>query len=1025
MMNKSYATRANTIGVGRIGATWSRSVSGSAFGRLFMLVAMLVTMSLSSVFAQNRAVSGTVSDITGSGLPGVNVALKGTSRGTQTDADGNYKIADVPANATLVFSFVGFVTREVEVGAKSTVSVTLADDSRALNEVVVIGYGTQKSKDATGSVATISPKDFNKGVIASPENLLQGRVAGVQITQTSGEPGASININIRGVSSLRSGNNPLFVVDGFPLDGGNTSTSGGDFGAGSSSARNPLAFINPGDIENISVLKDASAAAIYGARGANGVVLITTKRGRSGQPEFSFSANASAASSLKRYDLLGRDAFLAGIKASGGDPAAVNKGANTDWQDAILRTGITQNYNLGFGGGNNVTTYRFSLGYQNQEGIIKNSGFQRITGRINATHKLFNDKVILELSGTTTNVTDNYVQNTNNAGYQGSLIGAALQANPTYPTYNSDGTPYQPGGDFRNPVALLDYIHDKGVTDRSLVTASATWKIIDGLSFKANFGIDNSNSTRRTALDARLNAIGYNTQLTNNVSVPVSGNGGAQISTLSRISKLVEYTLNYNKKVGPGTLDLLGGFSYQKFDNKASNALAARFIAPYDQINYLDNFGAVNAQSGVSYGANSSAGTNDLQSYFGRANYNLQDKYLFTATLRVDGSSRFGVNNKYGYFPSFAAAWRLSNEDFIPKNIFNDLKLRANYGVVGNQDFAGGTSKIIFSLSSDGATTQTNNPNPDIKWEQATTYGAGLDFTILKGKLTGSIDYFNKSTTNTLFQVFYAQPAPVTYKWVNLPGQIVNSGVELVLGYQAVQKPGFNWEILGNVTFLKNIVQNFGSSVIPTGPIDGQGLSGAYAQAVRDGYSAFTFFTPTWTGLDAQGLGTYADGGRNAAQGSPIPSTFVGLTNNFSFGKFTASVFTDAKFGAVVYNNTANALFLKGALKNGRNVTTDVANSTESALNSGSVSSRFIEKADFVRISNVSVGYNVSLPSSSLVKSLRFSVTGQNLAIFSGYTGLNPDVSTPKTLNNIPSLGIDYAAYPTPRTFTVGLTAGF
>lgn len=1024
-MNKSYSTLAGLQGVGRAGATWLRTLNGAAFGRLVMLVVVLTTIGLTAAFAQNRAVTGTVNDISGSGLPGVNVTIKGTTRGTQTDADGNYKITDVPANATLVFSFVGFVTREVEVGAKSTVTVTLADDSRSLNEVVVIGYGTQKSKDATGSVATISPKDFNKGVISSPENLLQGRVAGVQITQSSGEPGAAININIRGVSSLRSGNNPLFVVDGFPLDGGNTSTSGSDFGAGSTSARNPLAFINPGDIENISVLKDASAAAIYGARGANGVVLITTKRGRSGQPEFSFSANASASGSLKRYDLLNRDAFLAGVKATGGDPTAVDKGANTNWQDAILQTGITQNYNLGFGGGNNTTNYRFSLGYQDQQGIIKTSGFQRITGRINASHKLFNDKVIIDLSGTSTNVTDKYVQNTNNAGYQGSLIGAALQANPTYPTYNKDGTPYQPGGDFRNPVALLDYVHDKGVTDRNLVTAAITWKIVEGLSLKANFGIDNSNSTRRTALDARLNAIGYNVNLTSNVSVPVYQHGGAQIATLNRQSKLVEYTLNYNHKVGPGQLDALAGFSYQKFENKASAALAANFIAPYDQINYLDNFGAVNAQSSVSYGANSAAGVNDLQSFFGRANYNLQDKYLLTATLRVDGSSRFGLNNKYGYFPSFAAAWRLSNESFIPKNIFNDLKLRANYGTVGNQDFAGGTSKIIFALNSDGSTSQQNNPNPDIKWESATTFGAGLDFTILKGKLTGSIDYFNKSTTNTLFQVFYAQPAPVTYKWVNLPGQIVNSGVELVLGYQAVQKPGFNWEILGNVTFLKNIVKNFGSSVIPTGPIDGQGLTGAYAQTVRDGYSAFTFFTPTWTGFDSQGLGTYADGGRNAAQGSPIPNTFIGLTNNFSFGKFSASLFVDSKLGAVVYNNTANALFLKGALKNGRNVTTDAANSPENPLNSGSVSSRFIEKADFVRISNASVGYNVSLPSSSMVKSLRFSVTGQNLFIFTGYTGLNPDVNTPKTLNNIPSLGIDYAAYPTPRTFTVGLTAGF
>ncbi len=1024
MMNKSYSIRANSHGVGRAGVARLRSLSGSAFGRLFVLAVLLTTMVLPAAFAQNRAVSGTVNDISGAGLPGVNVAVKGTSRGAQTDADGNFKITDVAANATLVFSFVGYVTQEVNVGAKNAVVITMADDSRSLNEVVVVGYGTQKSKDVTGSVATISPKDFNKGLIAAPEQLLQGRVAGVQITQSSGEPGSAVSVNIRGISSLRAGGNPLYVVDGFPLDGGNSSSGGSDFGAGSSSARNPLAFLNPGDIENISVLKDASSAAIYGARGANGVILITTRRGRAGQPEFTFSANASVASSLKRYDLLGRDAFLSGVAAAGGDTKVVDKGANTNWQDQILRTSLSQNYNLGFGGGNNTTSYRLSFGYQDQQGIIKNSGFQRITGRINASHKLFNDKVILEMSGTTTNVADSYVQNGNNAGYQGSLIGAAIQANPTYPVNNPDGTFYQPGGDFRNPAALLAYINDKGTTDRTLATASITWKIIDGLSAKANFGIDNSNSVRRTAIDSRLNAQLSLNLIPNVTSVSIFGNGGAQISNLNRRSKLLEYTLNYNKQVGPGQLDAVAGFSYQNFETQASQVSAGYFIASQDQINYLDNIGAVKAGSNTAFGGNSGHSINDLQSYFGRANYNLNDKYLLTATVRVDGSSKFGINNKYGVFPSVAGAWRLSNESFIPKNIFSDLKLRASYGVTGNQDFAGGTSKIIFALNSDGSTTQQNNPNPDIKWEQQTTLGVGLDFTILKGKLTGTVDYFQKSTTNNLFQVFYAQPAPVSYKWVNLPGNINNNGLEVTLGYQAVQTPNFNWEILGNVTFLTNIVKNFGSTVVPTGPIDGQGLSGAYAQSIRDGYSAFAFFTPTFTGF-ANGLGTYADGGRNAYQGSPIPKVFMGITNNFSFGKFNASVFVDGKFGAVLYNNTANALFLKGALKNGRNVTTDVASSPEVGLNSGSVSSRFIEKADFVRIGNASLSYNVGLPANLAIKSLRLALSAQNLAIFTGYTGLNPDVNTPKTLNNIPSLGIDYTPYPTPRTVTFGLTAGF
>ncbi len=1036
MMNKSYEAHRAGGRVGRTGINRRQhSVQKNRLSGFLTVFTFLMLLSVQFAFAQPPVGGKVTSAEDKSSLPGVTVQIKGTGRGTTTDANGTYRLTDVPAGSTLVFSFIGLTTQEVAIGNRETVDVSLVTDQKQLQEVVVVGYGTQKVKDATGSVTSLGTKDFNKGVIASPEQLLQGRVAGVQITPSSGEPGAGINVQIRGATSLRAGNNPLYVVDGVPLDGGDFSSGGADVGAGGSSTpRNPLSFLNPNDIENISVLKDASAAAIYGARGANGVILITTRKGRAGSQQINFSASTAVGSPLKRYDLLSPSAFLTGVAAAGGnaqDPA-VNGKSSTDWQDVLFRTSVSQVYNASFGGGTENTRYNFSLGYQDQQGIIRETGQKRITGRINASHELFDHKVIIDVNATTANVQDQYTLNNNNPGYQGNIIGAAIQANPTYPQYNADGTFYQlAGGGFRNPGAILAYYHDNGITNRSLANASITWKVLNGLSLKANFGIDNSAQTRSLDIDSRLNAQ-LNSTIIPNLSSgnifadPTTKLGGfARVDNLSRISKLVEYTANYNNsKIGPGSLEALLGFSYQTFGTRTNYAVAGNF--PYDesQISYLDNLGAANANGRTSFGAGSTRNQNDLQSVFGRVNYNILEKYLITATVRTDGSSRFGVNNKYGTFPSLAAAWRLSQESFIPKNIFDDLKIRANYGITGNQDFAGGASKIIFTQNSDGSQTQQNNPNPNLKWEQNTTYGAGIDFTVFKGKLGGSLDYYHRASTNTLFQVFYAQPAPVQFKFINLPGSIVSTGIELSLNYQVAQSEKFSWEALLNATTLKNEVKDIGTTVT-VGAIDGQGLSGAYAQLVTNGYPPFAFFTPTFTGYDSNGYSQYADGGASKYQGSPFAKVRLGLTNNFTYGKFNASVFFDGQFGGYIYNNTANALFLKGVLKNGRNVTNAAANTTENGLNPGSVSSRFLEKSDFVRLTNVNVGYTFGLPQGGFAKTLRLSLTGQNLFIISGYTGLNPNVNTVKVLNNVPSLGIDYTPYPTPRTITLGLNVGF
>ncbi|MFC0183850.1 TonB-dependent receptor domain-containing protein [Pseudarcicella hirudinis] len=470
------------------------------------------------------------------------------------------------------------------------------------------------------------------------------------------------------------------------------------------------------------------------------------------------------------------------------------------------------------------------------------------------------------------------------------------------------------------------------------------------------------------------------------------------------------------KKMGKDAINAVVGYSYQKFENYSWNHVG------YGGTNgeFNKNLGAFKKQ--LSWGDSTKS---ELQSYFGRVNYSIGDKYFLTGTLRVDGSTKFGTNNKYGYFPAFAGKWKIGNENFVPKSVFNDLAVRLNWGQTGNQEFPGGIAQAVSQHNYNGSDVPINAANPNIKWETTTTYGAGLDFAILDGRLSGSVDYFNKSTTDLLFLAVYAQPAAVKQRWVNLPGNVRNTGVEVGLNFQAVQAKSFTWEVLYNMTFLKNTIENFGSANINTGNVDGQGLSGAYAQRFSNGYALYSFYLPTFTGLDANGLGTYADNGASTIVGNPIPSFTFGFTNNFTFGKFNASLFFNGSSGFYLYNNTANALFLAGSLKTGHNVSYDVLNSNENPLNAGSVSTRFLEKGDFIRLANASVGYTFDLPASSKIKTLRVSLTGQNMFVITNYSGLDPEVNTNKAKDGVPSRGMDYTAYPKARTFTLGLNLGF
>ncbi len=970
-----------------------------------------------SAFAQNKTITGTVTDSKDNQpLIGVSVAIKGTSTGTSTGVDGTYRLV-VPENtATLVFSYLGYNNQDVSITGRTTVNVALEGSSTALNEVVVVGYGTQKVKDATGSVASLGEKEFNKGVISTPEQLLQGRVSGVQVTPASGEPGSGVTINIRGTGSIRSGNNPLFVIDGVPIDGGGTS-GGFDSGAGGSSARNPLAFLNPSDIENISILKDASASAIYGSRGANGVVLITTKKGTSGQG-LVFGVSTSVANTANRYDLLNASQFLAGIQAAGGNPSEVDREANTDWQDQIFRTGVSQNYNLGYGGASNKGNYRFSAGYDKIDGTVKNSSLSRFTGRLNGSRNLFNDKVRIDLSVTGSNVRNDYAPISDNAGFQGSLIGAAIQANPTYPVRNTDGTFFNPGGDFRNPAAMLSLIDDNDDINRYLANISGTWNIVKGLAYKLTFGYDDSKSFRETYLDPRLQGYTGGANFRGITVDQVSGNGRAIQQTYKLQTTLIENTLTYDVNVAGNPLTALVGLSYQDFKNNAFFDVAANTTTPNMLEQDLSKFTKRVPRFGDST-------RNELQSYFTRLNYNIKDRYLITATLRSDGSSKFGENNKYAYFPALAGKWKIMNESFGPKKLFSELSLRLNYGQTGNQEYPGGAALQLSQRQLNGDVVILNDANPNIKWETTTQYGAGVDFAILNGRIGGTVDYFNKSTKDLLFLQDFAQPTANSRRWTNLDGNVINKGVEVGLNLQAIQSPKFGWEVLYNMTFLDNTVENFGNTTVITGDINGQGLSGAYVQTIRNGFPLASFNLPTFNGYDANGLAIYPNDAAFGVVGSALPTFNAGLTNNFNFGQWNASFFLNASTGFFVYNNTANALFTKGSLKNGRNVTVDVSQSPEDALNAPEVSTRFLEKGDFLRLSNATIGYTFNTANMKTFKNLRVSLSGQNLFLITDYSGLDPEVNTNKARNSVPSRGIDYTSYPSARTFTLGINAGF
>lgn len=993
---------------------------------VFLLCALL-----SFGMVQGQTVSGTVSDANGP-LPGANVLVKGTTNGTQTDFDGNYTLSNVPSDAVLVFSYIGFKTLEVAVAGQSTVNVTLEEDAQALEEVVLVGYGAVRKKDATGAVASVKAEDFNKGVTTSADQLLQGRVSGVQITQSSGEPGAAANIRVRGTSSIRAGNDPLIVVDGVPLSGGAVTPGSGAFGG--SSSTNPLNFINSADIESIDVLKDASATAIYGSRGANGVILITTKSGRSGKPQITYSSSYSFGNISERLDVIESDDFGT-LATQAGNPSA-DEGARLDPFNNILQTAFTQTQDVSLAGGSETGNYRFSLGYLDQEGIIKNTGQEKYTATLNLGQNAFNDRVKFTVNTIASFVRDERAAIGDFASAEGDLISSALKWNPTRALRNPNGTFVQPSDNQRNPLALLDFYRDFTETTRVFTNVGARVKIIEGLTFQTNVAVDHAKADRRIAVSKDLN--------TNETL----GRGRADILTQTSSNILFENTLTWDKEFGDNyRLNLIGGYSYQLFETRGTFSIARDFTIS-DPMTMIKNIGFAQTFNANEQGS-FTVPKNELQSYFGRANATFFDKYLLTATLRVDGSSRFGSDEQYGYFPSFGAAWQLHKEEWLPlPDYVSDLKLRVGWGITGNQEFPSGAAQTQFGPTADGTgLQQVNVGNRNLQWEETEQLNIGLDFGFLNDRFTASIDYYYKETSDILFRLPAIQPAPDVFFWLNFDDTTVrNQGVDITLHGDIINKGDFKFSLDYNMSFLDNVINGVAAQFplgIPTGAITGQSLSGQTGQLLFDGHSLFSFYLPIFEGYDSAGAPIFRDvnndgvinpnfdgpGGTSdrAFVGDPNPDFTVGIQANLSYKKWDLNAFFNGAYGAEIFDNTSAQLFTKGAIARGENTST--RNITSAAANNEGpiLSTKDLKSGDFLRLNNLTLGYTFSSDQlkQSWINSLRLTVTGQNLFVITPYDGFDPEVNTNKSVDGVPSFGIDSTSFPRATSVVFGLTANF
>lgn len=978
--------------------------------------------------AQDVTVTGKV--VSGKeALPGVSILLENSTNGTSTDVDGNFSIK-VPADGVLLFSYVGYIAQRVPVQNRSVIDIELLADTKTLGEVVVVGYGTQSRKNLISSISSVKPEDLNRGAISDVGQLLQGKVPGLNITR-SGDPNRSAAIILRGASTLREGaQSPLFVIDGVP---------GAD-----------ISIIAPDDITSMDVLKDAAATAIYGNRASNGVIIVTTKRPVKGQLQLSYGGYVSVDQVSNQFKMMDGTQLRNYLTKNGQVLAPEDDlGANTNWQDAVQRTSaLTHNHNISLGGGSEHTLYSASLNYFDQEGILKTSGLNRVIARLSIEQKAFKDKLKLGLS------VSNSVSNADLVPYRNTVLSQMLTYLPTVPVRNADGSFYDNfnRSGYYNPVSLIENGKENSKYKNLLGTFSAQLQLPFGFTYDLNLSYQNYQSNYGSYYNSYYTTYYNSIRSTpdppaNPGNINLTGqNGLATRNSYQNTAKILETFLTWNKSLGDHTISAVLGYSWQEnINGDGFQASSTNF--PVDNVSYY-NLGLGNPYAvpsfRVDYGGDNYQQVR-LISDFARLNYNYKDKYLLQASVRRDGSSVFGVNEQWGYFPSVGLAWRVNQEGFMENvQLFDDLKVRASYGVTGNSGgFSPYTTKLIYGSvgtfyyqgSQIAAIGALQNENPDLRWEKTATSNIGLDFSVLKGRISGSLDFYNKKTTDLIWNY---PVSTILYPNGTLTanvGEMSNKGVEFSLNILPVQTENFTWSTNVNLAHNKNKIVSLSSPTLKSDSVlivqpDGGGQTGETVQIILQGHPIGQFFTYDYAGKDADGISQYYNAAGELTTtpsikkdyklaGNAQPKVLIGWTNTFRYKNFDLNVFVRSALGGKIFNVTRADLFRPSTARL-NNIPVEVENESTNDYNSYRYSSRFIESGNYVRLDNATLGYNLKKLSPA-IKNIRLYVSTNNLFLITKYKGIDPEINQGGIAPGVDARNF----YPKTRSFLFGINASF
>jgi TonB-linked SusC/RagA family outer membrane protein len=978
-----------------------------------LLVALLLMSHFA--FSQNVSISGTVTDDKGGPLPGVTVTAIGTASSSVTNSEGKYKISLSPSVKSLRFTYVGFTTKEVALDGKTVMDVNLSENSQSLNTVVVVGYGTVRKKDITGAVANITAKDFSPGVVNNPLQQIQGKVPGLTITQAGGDPNANLIIRLRGQTSLSGGQTPLVVVDGIALDD-----------------PNQISSIPAADIASYDVLKDVSATAIYGSRGANGVIIINTKKGAAGRTKVEYNGYGAVDNLKGTFNLLSADEWRNAVKDFDASTiAGLDKGANTDWLKAITRTAYTHSHNLAVSGGSETFNYRASFNYMNQQGIVINTGKEQVGLRFNAEQKALDNRL---------NIQTSLSYNQNNRKYADyNIFDYVNTTPPTYPVKNPDGS-YFAFSDYdqQNPVARQMMETNTGREYLTQLLGKADYKLTDIITIGTQVSLSHLNYQTDYFLPV-LPAV-------NNINNAIQSNKNVD-------SKKADVHINFQKDFGKHHLGGTAVYEFNDFTNSNFNANGQDYLVEEQLDNNLGGGNSALNQIG-SYKEGFT-----IESYLARVLYNYNSTYYLTASFRRDGSSKFGVNNRWGNFPSASIAWRISNESFL-KDVswLNELKINAGYGVVGNQD-AITPYTTLLTLGSGGryyvpgnaayqypqSYSPNQNANPDLRWEERIGRNIGFNFAMFNNRLSGNVNAFNDKTKNLLFNYSVSIPPYFTNTILANVGDLSNKGVEIQINGDIVKGNDFSWSTSGQITFVKTTVTSLsgqfnGTKIstdqVPVGYAQGRGFQGNALTYLKVGQSPYVFYLPEFAGLSptidptTSSNQLYYDSKGNkvaditAAQNhyiDPTPKFNYGISNTFNYKQISLNFFLRGVYGQKLYNNFANITSNYSRLP-GNNVTKDAL--TNGIRGSQTASDYWVQNASYLKLDNVTVSY--TFKNIAGLEQLRVYATGSNLFTITPYKGIDPEIRNgDSSLAYIDANVYGTGFYPRSRTFVLGASVAF